>query len=269
MTSGGPHRGMRAALVLIAALVSLTGVVGLGTLSLTLAGSRVIAETHVLPADIRSLTIDAGGVPVSVRLIADDNAEEPRVDLRLLTRSDDSPLTIATDASGSRVTLDHRNSGFLWFGAGGQVDVTFPPAVARGLSVTVENLSGPLIAKADLDQLVAKTDGSVVLGGSARLVDIDVRHGDISTSTRIAVAESFTATAESGNIAVEFRAAPRTTEVVAGGNVAVGVPGPGPYRVRTQSPGSAMVTVPETADPSAPEVTGRSRGGTITITEVR
>jgi hypothetical protein len=139
--------------------------------------------------------------------------------------------------------------------------------------VMVNQRAGSLSTDADLDQLVVKTDnGAVTLGGSARRVDVSVRRGDISTSTRIAVTESFRAETESGRISVEFRAAPRTTEGIASGDVTVGVPGPGPYRVRAQSEGlhgETTVTVPETADPSAPGVTAHSKSGNVMVTELR
>jgi hypothetical protein len=266
---------MRVVLVVIASLVSFVAVGGLGTLAIGLSSSRVITDSQALPAGTRVLTVDTGDVPVVVRLITDADASGPRVDLRMLTRAADTHMTVASDTSGSRITLGDRGSGLLWpVGAGtGEVKVILPPGVARGLSVTVSHRTGSLTTEADLDQLIAKIDnGAVTLGGSARRVDVSVGHGDISTSTRIAVVESFRATTESGNISVEFRAAPRTIEAVADGDVTVGVPGPDPYRVRAQSeriPGKTMVTVPETTDPTAPEVTAHSKSGNVLVAELR
>ena len=154
-----------------------------------------------------------------------------------------------------------------------EIKVILPPDVARELSVTVNHQSGALSTDGDLDQLIAKSDvGSVTLGGSARLIDIGLRHGDIRTSTRIAVTESFRATTESGNITVEFSSPPRTSEATAGGAVTVGLPGPGPYRVQAQAQGpggETTVTVPQTTDPGAPAVTAHSKSGSVMVTELR
>ena len=90
--------------------------------------------------------------------------------------------------------------------------------------MTVKQRTGSLSTDANLDQLVANTDGAVTLGGSARRVYVNVRRGDITTRTPIAVTESFTADTEYGGISVEFRVAPRTTEAIAGGDVTVGLP---------------------------------------------
>ncbi|MDT5354792.1 MAG: hypothetical protein QOJ56_3324, partial [Mycobacterium sp.] len=99
-----------------------------------------------------------------------------------------------------------------------------------------------------------------------------VRRGDIRTRTPIAVTESFKADTEYGGISVEFRVAPRTTEAIAGDDVTVGLPVRGPYRVRAQSEarhGETTVTVPETSDPSAPEVMAHSKGANVAVTELR
>jgi hypothetical protein len=191
----------------------------------------------------------------------------------MVTRGDDTQLAVAEDAAGSRVTLSDSGSGFLWFNRTGEMRVILPPDVARGLSVTVNQRTGSLATEANLDRLVAETDnGTVTLGGSARLIDVSVGHGDISTGTGIAVTESFKANTESGGISVEFRAAPHATEATADGAVTVGLPSPGPYRVRAQSgepDGETTVTVPETTDTSAPRVTARSKSANVNVTEIR
>lgn len=139
--------------------------------------------------------------------------------------------------------------------------------------MTVNQRTGSLSTDANLDQLVANIDdGAVTLGGSARRVDVNVRRGDIRTRTPIAVTESFKADTEYGGISVEFRVAPRTTEAIADDDVTVGLPVRGPYRVRAQSEarhGETTVTVPETSDPSAPEVMAHSKGANIAVTELR
>lgn len=271
--SSGGASAVRVVLVVIATVAALSTLGCFGVLAFGLSSLRVVTDTQALPAGVRSLTIDSGGVPAVVRLTTDASTTEPRVDLRTVTRNDDAKPSVTNDAAGSRVTLSDSASGFgPWKGAA-EINVVLPPGVARGLSVTVNQQRGSLTTDADLDQLVAKTDGDVALGGSARRVDVNVRRGDISTNAPIAVTESFTAVTESGNIVVEFRAAPRITEAVADGNVTVGLPGPGPYRVRAQSAkgpdGDTTVTVPATADPRANGVTARSERGNVTVTEVR
>ncbi|MDT5159759.1 MAG: hypothetical protein QOC90_69 [Mycobacterium sp.] len=264
---------LRVVLVVIAALVSLCALGTLAALAVELGNNRIVTETRALPAAMRSLTIDTGDVPVALSLTTDVHATEPRVDLRILTRTDNTQLAVANDDTGSRVTLGDSGSGLLGFNRTGEIKAILPPGVARGLRVMVNQRAGSLSTDADLDQLVVKTDnGAVTLGGSARRVDVSVRHGDISTSTRLAVTESFRAETESGGISVEFRAAPRTTEAIADGDVTVGVPGPGPYQVRAQSEGphgQTTVTVPETTDPSAPGVTAHSKSANVMITELR
>ncbi|KUH80940.1 hypothetical protein AU186_07915 [Mycobacterium sp. GA-1999] len=272
LVSGGRRTAVRAALVAIAGLVSLATLAGLGVFAFGLAGSRIVTNTQVLPADMQRLSIDTGDVPVAVRITTDGSADEPRVDLRMVTRADGEQPTVVTDNGSSRVTLGAAASGFPWYIGTGELTVVLPPDVARGLSVTVDRRAGSLTTDADLDELVANIDdGAVTLGGSARVIDVAVRRGDISTDTRIAVSESFRATAETGSISVEFRAAPRTTEAIAGGDVTVGLPGSEPYRVRAQSelPNGETVTVPETPDPSAPVVTAHSKSGSVKVTEIR
>jgi hypothetical protein len=191
----------------------------------------------------------------------------------MLTRADDPPLTVGYDAGDSRITIGGSRPGLLGFSGSGEVNIILPPQVARDLRVSINQRSGSLTFDADLDQLVVKADNSTVtLGGSARMIDVDVRNGDVSTSNRIAVTESFTAETGSGNLSVEFRAAPRTTEAIAAGEVNLGLPAPGPYRVTTQSEsplGKTTVTVGETADPRAPSVTARSKNGNVMVNQLR
>ncbi len=54
--------------------------------------------------------------------------------------------------------------------------MVLPPELARRLSVTTQQEDGVLLAQADLDQLIARTeDGAVVLSGSARRIEITHR----------------------------------------------------------------------------------------------
>ena len=215
---------VRVALVVIAAVVCLSVLVSLSALAYGLGNARLVTDTHALPAGMRSLTIETGDFPVALSLTTAADVTEPRVDLRTVT-TEDTRLAVANDDDGSRVTLGDSGSGLLRFTRTGEIKVILPPGLARGLSVKVNHRTGSISTDADLDQLVVKTDtGAVALGGSARRVDISVRHGDISTITRIAVTESFRAETKSGSISVEFRAVPRTTEAIADGDVTVRVP---------------------------------------------
>ncbi|MFI5510317.1 hypothetical protein ACIA48_22865 [Mycobacterium sp. NPDC051804] len=264
---------MRIGLVFIAAVVVLSSMTGLGAVAYGLVNARLITDARVLPASIKMLTVANGDVPVAIRVVTDAGVSEPSVGLRMLTRADDSPLVVEYHAGASRLTIGGSRPGLLGFSGIGEVKIVLPPHIARGLSVSVNQRSGSLTFDADLDQLIVRSDNSTVtLGGSARVIDIDVHNGDISTSNRIAVTESFTAETKSGNLSVEFRAAPRTTEAIANGDVDVGLPAPGRYRVTTQSErpdGKTTVTVRETTDPSAPSVTARSKIGNVVVTELR
>lgn len=263
---------VRVVIVFIAALVSLGALGGLGALAFGVGNSRVVNDSQALPAGMQSLTVDTGDLSVTIALVTDDEATEPRVELRMLTPAD-TELTVTNVGDRSRVTLADSGMGFLFFNGEGELKVILPPAVARELSVTVNHRAGPLVADADLDQLVAKVDnGAVTLGGSARRIDVNVRQGDISTSTRIGVTESFEANTEFGHVTTEFRAAPRTTEATASGEVAIGLPAPGPYRVRAKSDvlhGRTVVDVPQTTDARAPVVTAHSKNGDVKVTEIR
>lgn len=264
---------MRVVLVFLAVLLSLGTLGVLGALAYGLSGLRLVTETEKLPYGVRLLTLDTGDIPLSVRLISDDDATEPRVNLRITANTDDIHLAVANEGASGRVTVLQSGSGFARFIRNGEIEVVLPPTVARQLSMTVNQQSGSLSAHSDLDQLVANThDGGVVLGGRARRVDINLHHGDIRTSTAIAVSDSFRAATESGGISVDFRETPRTMEAVAEGDVTVRLPASGPYRVLAQSgarDGETTVTVPQTTTPSAPLVMVHSTGGSATVTELR
>ena len=137
LPSRGKRTAMRVVLVVIGVLVTLGSLVSLGVIAVGLGGVRVVTDTAALPANMRSLAIDTGDVPVGVRFVTDADATEPRVDLRLVTRGDDTQLAVADDAAGSRITLSDSGSGFLWFNRTGEIRVILPPDVERELSVTV------------------------------------------------------------------------------------------------------------------------------------
>ncbi len=264
---------LRVVLVVLAALVLLGTLSALGALAFGVGSIRVVADSQALPASVRSLTIATADVPVAVSVATDLDATEPRVNLHMVTSNGASRLAVVNDVAGSRITLRNSVAGYMRWAHAAEIKVILPPGVARGLSLTVNQRTGSLSTDANLDQLVARTDdGSVTLGGSARRVDVNIRHGDIRTSTPIAVTESFTARTEPGGISVEFRVAPRTIEAVAAGAVTVGLPGPGPYRVLTRSEGpegKTTVTVAQTSDPSAPGVMAHSTGANVAVTELR
>ncbi len=266
--SGRQRTVMRFVLVVIGALLALGSLVSLGFLATGLGGMRVVTDSKPLPANLRELTVDTGDVPVMVRVVANSKVSDARVDLRLVTNSDNTQLAVTEDGDSSRATLRDDGSGFLWFDRTGELTIILPPDVAKGLSVTVNQQAGSLTTDATLRQLVAETDGGVTLGGSARSIDVDAR-GDITTSSTIAVADSFKAQSDSGSISTDFRAAPRTTEATAGGDVKVQLPAPGPYRVRAESDRGTSITVPQTPSPTASQVTARSENGNVEVTELR
>lgn len=268
--TGRQRTVMRVVLVVIGSLLALGSLVSLGVLASGLGGTRVVTDSKGLPLGMQALTIDTGDVPVTIHLITDANAKESRANLRLVTNSDDTQLAVTEEADGGRITLRDNGSGFLWFKRTGELRVVLPPDVAKDLSVTVHQGTGSLSVDATLRQLVAKTDTSATLAGSARAVDVDAR-GDITTSSAIAVADSFKAQSGSGSISTEFRAAPRAIEATAAGDVKVQLPGPDPYRVRAVSEPDhgTMITVPQTPAEDAPGVTARSENGNVEITELR
>jgi len=131
---------VRVVLAVIGVLVTLGSLVSLGVLAVGFGSIRVVTETRALPSDMRLLSIDTGDVPAVVRVVTDASVREPRVDLRMVTRGQ-TQLDVADDAADSRVTLSDNGSGFLWFNRTGEIRVILPPAVARDLSVTVNDQS--------------------------------------------------------------------------------------------------------------------------------
>ena len=271
--SRGARTGIRVFVVVTAAVIAVIALVALAAVAFGVSRLRAVTDTKPLPPTVRSLTVDTADAAVAVRIVSDDAATEPRVDLRMFTQSDSQELVLANDPSGTRITLGAEPPR-VPFGPSGEITVVLPPNVARSVSVTVQQQSGMLSTAADLDTLVAKSnDGAMTLGGSARRIDVQLRNGNIRTGNPIAVAESFTANIEKGDLSVAFRSAPRTLGAVSGtGDVWVRLPGPGPYRVHAQSEGpqgNTTVRVPETNDVSAAEVTARSMSGDVRVTLLR
>ena len=57
-----------------------------------------------------------------------------------------------------------------------------PPELARKLTVTAQQDTGVVLAQADIDQLIARTDtGAVVLSGAARRIEIHNVDGEVVT----------------------------------------------------------------------------------------
>ena len=146
------------------------GTVGItGRLALGISNFRVVTDSKALPPTMRSLVVDTGSVPVAVRITTDRDAREPRADLRMVnsTRAAENPLSVSTDRTESRVTINGEPSAFLQWGRAGEITVVLPPGIARRLSVTTQQKTGVVLAQADLDQLIARTDnGAVVLSGA-------------------------------------------------------------------------------------------------------
>jgi hypothetical protein len=270
--SPGGRSALRAAFVVAAVMLIGGSVIALSVTAFGLSRFRVIADEQPLPADLRSLVVDTADVPAAVTLTTDRDATEPRVTMRMINSAGTGDQTLAVDRQGGRatVTVNGAVPEFMRWSRAGQITVTLPPALARGMSVTVRQEAGVLFAQADLDELVAHgTEGAVVLSGSARRIEVHNENGDVVTREPISVAESFTAETVDGDVIVDFRdAAPRTVEASTGnGDVALGLPTPGPYLVRAVSGSDTSVRVPETtdADRAAAEVTARSGDGAVTV----
>lgn len=273
--SPGGRTAARAALVIAAlAIVALTLAL-LTTAALGLSAFRLVTDHHTLPANMRALTVDTAASPMAVRIVADRNATEPRVDVRTVTtrRGEREELTVTNDANGTLLRVDTQAS-FLAWGDPGELIVTVPPQLGRQLAVTVRQDNGVLIAEADLDELTATTtDGAVLLRGTVRRLEAHARDGEIHTRQPISVGESFSAETRDGDVQVRFADAPPQIEAsTRDGDVDIALPTPGPYLVRAQSgDGSASVRVPQTTDPAraAATVTATTRDGAISVETVR
>lgn len=273
--SPGGRTAARAALVIAAiAIIALTLAL-LTAAALGLSAFRLVTDHHNLPANMRSLTVDTASSPMAVRIVADRDATEPRVDARLMTvdRGDREELTVTNDANGTLLRVDAQSSFMTW-GDPGELTVTVPPELGRQLAVTVRQDNGVLIAEADLDELTATTaDGAVLLRGAVRQIEVRSRDGEIRTRQPISVGGSFTAETRDGDVQVRFADAPPQIEATTrDGDVDIAVPTPGPYLVKTQSgDGAATVRVPQTTDASraAATVTATTRDGEISVETLR
>jgi len=270
LTPGG-RSALRVVLVVVAAVLVAGTVVSLGVAAWGLSTLRVVADETSLPKDMRALIVDTGDTPAAVRLTTDGDATEPRATMRIVNspRGADQALAVTQESGSTRLTVSGDGSQFMDWGRVGELTVTLPPALARRLSVTVQQDDGVLLAQADVDELVARnTDGAVVLSGNARRVDIRSQDGSIFAREPISVTESFDAQVVDGEVSVDFKdAAPRKIDIVSvDGDIAISLPNQGPYLVRA-SGDSTRIRVPETNDPAraASEVTLRSNDGTVTV----
>lgn len=273
--SPGGRTAARAALVITAVAVIAITLALLTAAAVGLSAFRLVTDHRDLPANLRALTVETASSPMAVRIVSDRDATTPRVDVRMVTtdRGDREELTVTTEASGTLLRVDAPSS-FLAWGDPGELTVTVPPELGRQLAVTVRQDNGVLIAEADLDQLTATTtDGTVLLRGTVRRIEVRARDGEIHTRQPISVGESFTAETRDGDVQVRFADAPPQIEATTrDGDIDLALPTPGPYLVRAQSDdGSAAVRVPQTTDSAraAATVTATTRDGEISVDTLR
>ena len=272
--SPGGRTAVRVMLV-VAAAVLITGVVvSLTTLAWGVSSFRVVTDSQTLPSTLRSVAVDTGSVPVAIRITSDRDVREPRVDMRMVnsTRAGSDPLSVSTDDMTARVTIDAETSPFLDWGRASEVTLVLPPELARRLTVTTQQQMGVVIAQADIDQLIARSvDGTVVLNGAARHVDITTEHGDVTSRRPVAVSESFRAVTTTGDVDVEFTQAPPTVDAQTGnGDIELALPAPGPFVVNAatgQEWGTTVVRVPQTreSEDAASAVNARSETGDVMV----
>jgi hypothetical protein len=275
--SPGGRTAFRLALITAAAVLVVGTIAWLGAVAWGIASFRVITDSKPLPVAMQSVFVDTGSVPVAVRITTDREAREPRADLRMVnaTRAGASPLVVKADPAGARVTINGEPSAFLQWGRAGEITLVLPPDLARKLTVTVQQDTGVVLAQADVDQLIARTDtGAVVLSGAARRIEVHNVDGEVVTHDPIRVAESFSATTETGDIKVDFaEAAPRTVDATSeDGDVVIALPARGPYVVNANTAdGDTSVRVPQTTsrDNAAAVVTARSDTGDVIIDDLR
>jgi len=275
--SPGGRTAFRLALIAAAAVLVVGTLASLGAVAWGIASFRVITDSKPLPVAMRSVFVDTGSVPVAVRITTDREAREPRADLRMVnsTRAGANPLVVNADPAGARVTINGESSTFLHWGRAGEIKLVLPPDLARKLTVTVQQDTGVVLAEADIDQLIARTDtGAVVLSGAARRIEVHNVDGEVVTRDPIRVTESFSATTETADIKVDFaETAPRTVDVTSqDGDVIIALPTRGPYVVNANAgDGSTAVRVPQTTDrkAAAAVVTARSDTGDVIIDDLR
>ena len=160
---------------------------------------RVTNDTQPLPAAMRSLTIDAADA--CRHSSASWPTAPPQSRGWTFARSTRNVgrrarWSVTNDATGTRVTARRPVADVHGLAiAAGELTVTLPPELARKLSVTIQQEDGALMAQADLDQLIARTDGrrrrAQRLGSAHR--DRQPATGSVVTREPISVSESFIA----------------------------------------------------------------------------
>jgi hypothetical protein len=277
--SPGGRTAFRLALIAAAAVLVVGTLASLGTVAWGIASFRVVTDSKPLPSGMKSVVVDTGSVPIAIRITTDREAREPRADLRMVnsTRAGANPLVVNADPAGARVTINGESSAFLQWGRAGEITLVLPPDLARKLTVTAQQDTGVVLAQADIDQLIARTDtGAVVLIGAARRIEIHNVDGEVVTRDPIRVTESFSATSETGDIKVDFgETAPRTVDAMSqDGDVIIALPARGPYIVNADTGaerGDTVVRVPQTTnrENAAAVVTARSETGDVIIDDLR
>ena len=272
----GSRTAVRVLLVAAAAVLLIGTVSSLAVAAFGLSSLRMTTDTQPLPTAMRSLTVDTADSATLIRIVTDRAATEPRVDFRQVNsrRAPDAAVSVTNDPSGTRVNLSPHAGAFMDFNRAGELTVTLPPALARKLSITVQQEDGVLMAQADVDQLVARSiDGAVMLSGSARRIEIISQDGSVFTRDPILVTESFSATTTDGDISVDLKdVAPRTVNATSrDGDVTIALPPRGPYLVDANTDhgdGSTVVRVSQTNDPddAAALVTAQSEDGDVVVT---
>jgi hypothetical protein len=277
--SPGGRTAFRLALIAAAAVLVVGTLASLGTVAWGIASFRVVTDSKPLPSGMKSVVVDTGSVPIAIRITTDREAREPRADLRMVnsTRAGANPLVVNADPAGARVTINGESSAFLQWGRAGEITLELPPDLARKLTVTAQQDTGVVLAQADIDQLIARTDtGAVVLSGAARRIEIHNVDGEVVTRDPIRVTESFSATGETGDIKVDFgETAPRTVDAMSqDGDVIIALPARGPYIVNADTGaerGDTVVRVPQTTnrENAAAVVTAHSETGDVIIDDLR
>jgi hypothetical protein len=270
--------GLRALMVIAASLILLVGLGGLTAVAVGVGNTRVIADSQPLPTTMRTLTVDTGAVPMSVEITSDSDAREPRAELRFVSTSDRGDQSLDISA-GPDTWISVRGSSPDWleWAQAGQLVVTVPPQLGQQLTVTTEQQLGVLNVNADLDHLVARSSGgAVILDGSARVIEAEVRQGAVVSENPVTVRESFSANVIDGDIDVLFgERAPRNIEATTStGDVTLDLPGAGPFLVTaiadTQNE-NTDVRVPQTSDAAEAQsvVVARTGRGSIVIEPAR
>jgi hypothetical protein len=271
--------GLRAILVIAAVLLMLLGLGALAAVAVGVGSTRVVADSQPLSATMRTLTVDTGAVPMSVEIETDADAREPRADLRFVGTADsgDHSLDIATAGSDTRISLQGSTPDWLEWAQAGRLTIVLPPQLSQRLTVTTEQQLGVLKVQADLDRLIARsTGGAVILEGSARVIEADVRQGAVISDDPVRVRESFSANVTEGDIDVTFRdEPPRSIKAeTSNGDVALDLPGDGPFLVTAIADNEydgAEVRVPQTTNPdeATSRINAHTGSGGIVIDQVR